>query len=650
MKVAKCEHCGAKFDVSKLASGVKIRCGRCKEIFTVPDLADSLTAPKAKPSAKAAAAADAPEKPAARPDRGTAVRARPDRGTSVVRNRPATEEDPPRKDTSVRNRPAAQGEGKGTSVRNRPAEPGESKGTSVRNRPAEPGESKGTSVRNRGTSRTGEEDSPSKAGRRSASGARAVADKKKNQMVLLASGGGLVLLLTIVFFVFSGRSPAGAGKSGSGDSASSPYERAKAKFDMNDPAAVAKFAIWCATNGLPDQRDEHLLEAYKLDAKNETVQAAISQVYHGRLAALPPDDAKGHWELVLFLDRFAMQKEGNQLADHILKKINKNHPETNQRFGRVLYEGKWEDKDMAEMAMARRDESSHIAGMTPRQREVYNTVESTKKNKGALGFEYLDMGSDDMPYLIFVQKSKQYAAESALSEFSEVLGHLYKLFYAQYSHKFDLTDLKEEVMVVWVYDSRETYMRESQAPPIARGHYNPADQQVQTFNESSQRYEVIFHEGVHQLIDRITTKKGGKSGNMFWFTEGIATYFETFKRDQNLDFVLGAVASGSWLPNIKAAIRSTPPLFVPLERFVSLVYAQAFTEFPPQLIGGLLYPEAWSLVHFFYNYDNGKYRSKFEDYFKAECMGLGGKEKFAEIFGDVKAIQTEWIGYVSALK
>jgi hypothetical protein len=67
--------------------------------------------------------------------------------------------------------------------------------------------------------------------------------------------------------------------------------------------------------------------------------------------------------------------------------------------------------------------------------------------------------------------------------------------------------------------------------------------------------------------------------------------------------------------------------------------------------GALCYSEAWSLLYFFYNYDKGKYASKFEQYFMEELNGHPGFESFKKIFGeDIDALEKEWSEYTKSLK
>lgn len=633
MNIVKCQHCGAKFDVTKMTPGTKIKCGRCKEVFTVP----------------APAVGDVSEFRTMAMPRPAELEEEADPAPAPVAKRPATKAPPSKSAASPK--PAARPATRANAQR-APAR-ASSAGARPASRPPATSAKTATAIRPKPASRAPKEEVPGRDARTSRSGARVATNQKNQKLIFAASAGALLIVAAIAWAFIPKDSPATGNQPDGGGTATDQvagYAGKKAKTDFKNAEAVMQLAHWCDLEGLLAERDENLQIAHDLSPTNANVNAKIDEVYAKKREVLKPDSQQ-YWDLVQWLDRMGRKDEADKVADLLVKKINKHHADANRRFGRVLYEGSWEDKDLVDDVVATRaaikSEEDLLASMSPRQKEVYKIVQRVKKEAGEVEFEYLDTGNDQKPYLLFVQKSKRYAAESCLSEFAEVLTHLYDLFYEQYGQRFDFADLKEEIMVVWVYEDARTYGARTGAPPFARGHYSPQNHEVATYNESSQRYEVIFHEGVHQMVHRLTMKKGGKDGNMFWFTEGLATYFETFKRDKNLKFILGEVASGSWLPNIKAAVRAKK--HVPLETFVSWVYGQAMAQ-PPEVIGGLLYPEAWAFMHFLYNFENAKYRAKFEEYFLKEIQGQGGPEAFTAIFGDIKAIEQEWVGYVTSLK
>ena len=148
---------------------------------------------------------------------------------------------------------------------------------------------------------------------------------------------------------------------------------------------------------------------------------------------------------------------------------------------------------------------------------------------------------------------------------------------------------------------------------------------------------------------------GAKHTNTHWLTEGIACYFEAFKRDAQYQIHLGSgKKADDYLGEIQSFARKSKHL--PFEMFIGQDYGtfmdrqEAMNPFERQQFVGKSYAQSWALVYFFRNHENGKYRDKFDEYFKAEMEGKGTVELFTKLFGDVKALEKEWLAYVNALK
>jgi hypothetical protein len=151
---------------------------------------------------------------------------------------------------------------------------------------------------------------------------------------------------------------------------------------------------------------------------------------------------------------------------------------------------------------------------------------------------------------------------------------------------------------------------------------------------------LLYHEGAHQLVDFVARKAGGGS-RPFWFEEGISTNFEALCAGETDAEPLSKVGSIHYLIGIKAAIRAKR--HKPFKDMLGMSYAEGQKSDADR---GNNYAQSWSMVYFLYNYDNGKYREKWKEYFKAETSGKGGPSAFETIFGDVDAIEKEWEQFI----
>ncbi|MBI3273070.1 MAG: DUF1570 domain-containing protein [Planctomycetes bacterium] len=686
MRLAQCQ-CGARFDVTAFPPGAQLRCAACRGIFVVPEDAffpspPPLPEPPPPPAPTPAAAVSPPAKspessffPAEAQTPRHDWQADPGGGGGKPAPHPPVRQtrwptqaplpagqgriDPPRARTGgtppVGARALAAGRGR----------PGGTPPVGTRG-VGGAGTPTGGSRRLGGTPPAGSRGVPpapeEPTGRRKGSGGhRAHGGRSSPPPALLLAGAGAVALALAAgawFLLSSTSSPdsKGAGNGSAVVAARTPAEEFAtrlARTDLKNFKQLNDLAYWCDLKGLVKERDDLYEKALVLDPK------AMAPVFKAALSAklqlLPVGEAGELWKLVEWCDQHKLADDAERLTDQVLK-LNKNHAQANTRVGNVLYEGKYEPKDMVAVLEERRktfkDEADMLARMSERERRVYKTKKSLVSEfvqDGAPEIEFLD----DKPYLLCLQKSKKYAADIRLSDFSEILHHLFGKFYAQYAEKFQLTSMAEEVVVVFVFEDDDAYVkyRESRGfPGRGAAHYELDNKRLMIPNDAAEPYETVFHEGTHQLVHFATLAKGKEAGNMFWFTEGIATYFEAFRRDPKQGFILGEVASSS-VGTLKSALRAKA--LIPLEVLTTQDYGEAkrtARQDPTGMLEGLYYAQSWLLTHYFYNADGGKYRAKFEEYFRKEINGEGGVEAFQAAFGDPKALEGRVLDYLQGLK
>jgi hypothetical protein len=66
---------------------------------------------------------------------------------------------------------------------------------------------------------------------------------------------------------------------------------------------------------------------------------------------------------------------------------------------------------------------------------------------------------------------------------------------------------------------------------------------------------------------------------------------------------------------------------------------------------GLKYAQAWSMIHFFYEFEKGKYQPLIEKYFELLRAGKTPRECYDAVFkGKDEALQKEWRDFTKGLK
>lgn len=630
MKQIICSSCSAKFDVSTQPAGKKFRCGRCKEILTVPAdepetaldaLDDADFGDQGGDFQEAPAAAAEHEAPAAEesaPEAASEPEPEPEPAARPVSRAPAPRAAAPR--------PAAPARGRG-------ARPGARKPAPV----AEEGEDAGEPL-------------PQKM--------------SPLPKILVA----IVLLGVIGGGGFFGWKMFSKGKDGTGDGVAAvgdEYARRLKKLEKSSAIDNLRLALWCKAKG-HDKYEFHLQEAGKLSPNDGQVKAGLAEQYWTRASEKPPSTAAELLEAAAAAQKAGMEGEKRRLA-RLATVAEPDNAAAWEMLGCVRYEpeggpAKWLTKVEAAKAKATDDErkaaQEKVASMTPREKRI-------AEMKQTLSFEFGPNFAcrDEKPFLFCMEKSEGFSADLVMDSYITELKAFYQRFFDRYGEKFKLGDLTEQVMLIWIFKSREAYFTYGQnigIPANAGGHWEPDKERLMIFHSTdatADPYGTIFHETTHMIVTFATKLRGKVSGQMFWFTEGLATYFEPFSRDKTNGRILQEVntVNGGRLPGISQWVKMSR--HVKLKELFSWRY-QDFAQMNAQHIakrdpnwGALCYAQAWSVLYFFYNYENGKYASKFEEYFQEELGGTPGFDTFKRIFGnDIDALEKEWLEFTKSLK
>lgn len=148
----------------------------------------------------------------------------------------------------------------------------------------------------------------------------------------------------------------------------------------------------------------------------------------------------------------------------------------------------------------------------------------------------------------------------------------------------------------------------------------------------------LYHEAVHQFMTLLTNRTPP-----YWYNEGIAEYMGSIK-----------IRDGKVLEKALPLPDRLPYAQLAIEVKADLAFDKIMNETPGEFYSGNVgfkYAQAWSMIHFFYEYEKGKYRSLIEDYFEMLRAGKTPRACFDAIF-KVKQedLQKEWRTFTMSLK
>lgn len=505
------------------------------------------------------------------------------------------------------------------------------------------------------------ESTPQKRHRLSARTTGTVAAKDKKKTVIIAAAVIVVAAIGAGALFFGGRrSPQGdqPGPASTHQPPLSPEEReirdARARAAGNVDALFETVIPILEKHGRHEEVEQELLTILQARPEHPQATAKVLEMYFTRRKAIAAGDIAGKIALAKWCEKMRLMNEKRRELLEILLLYDAANEDARRMLGFVKVGTQWEDATYSTKLKAIEEQRARLRAktetLTKRQKTVRDVVTIFQGRFGRDKFEYLDAP----PYLLFAEKSPSRSAKIALEEYVEVTRHLFDLLMGTYDKLCDLKGLEEEVMPVYIFEDRARYVQLTGAPFYAGGHFEPHTGYVFIPYDFDTRYQVIFHECTHQFVQFATQFKGKKQSNQWWFTEGIATYFETFRRKPDGGFELGIIGDDNRYfdgpSGAKKIVRAGT--YEKFERFFNMDYAAALRRALKK--GGdymmRIYSQSWSLVYFFYHYDNGKYRSSFEEYTRREINGQGGFEAAKEVFGDIEALEKEWKEFITELR
>ncbi len=272
------------------------------------------------------------------------------------------------------------------------------------------------------------------------------------------------------------------------------------------------------------------------------------------------------------------------------------------------------------------------------------------------------------PYLLAVEYSERYIGTDLIVDYGKRLEALYAAFRRELGDGLEFTDVDEALPVV-VLDSRESFDRyceraeKKKMSPKIKGMYEYTRRRIVIYHGSDTPYVVLFHEGVHQLVDyyaRLTTG-GDSAAGAYWFQEGLATFFEGFRYDAAGGIDIDPGVNRRRLPIVKQAVLQSRGDFIPIGVLLGLTVDDFWDWFekgrgePDETArkAQLYYAESWAFVYFL-RQKGGAYRKTFDEYVLAEIGGKGGKEVFAGLLKanldmELSHLEQEFVDYIRTL-
>jgi hypothetical protein len=274
------------------------------------------------------------------------------------------------------------------------------------------------------------------------------------------------------------------------------------------------------------------------------------------------------------------------------------------------------------------------------------------------------------PYLVAVEPSERYVARDLTVPYAERLDALHTAFRREFGSPLGFPEVSE-ILPVIVLNSRESFDRYCERrdrkvlSSAIKGIYEYGRQRVVLYHDLGIPTEVLFHEGAHQLVHHHTlrgTKDLRRTVSTYWFQEGTGTYFEGFQRRPTGEITIDVSVNHGRLATLKQTLNQNGMAdFIPLSVLVGMTvedfwswYERQSNEGQPLRKAQLYYAESWAFVHFL-RQKGGNHRRVFDEYFRAETSGRGGKEVFEGLVRDhlrkdLSELEKEFVEYILSLR
>ncbi len=221
-------------------------------------------------------------------------------------------------------------------------------------------------------------------------------------------------------------------------------------------------------------------------------------------------------------------------------------------------------------------------------------------------------------------------------------------------------------LVVWIFSDKNSWMEyhnkvkgEGISPGVG-GYFHPKTGWIYLYDEETDGrvFEInkTVHEGVHQLehwFNRQRTKWRHPKFAQDWIGEGLAEYIGSVKINKARDVQFHGinVPRIKGMKQVQSAVKEKfkkdMPIF-PLHQLIQFTtYHQVDMwggrnwQLPPGFVRGMFYQQGWAFVHFLHEFENGKYREKFNTFFDNYMLRPEGPTEGARCFRQAFGVQYE---------
>ena len=276
------------------------------------------------------------------------------------------------------------------------------------------------------------------------------------------------------------------------------------------------------------------------------------------------------------------------------------------------------------------------------------------------------------PYLIALERSDRFIPKELVEEYARRMETIHLAFRREIGDPLGLPPVHEPVLKVVILNSRESFDRycekrdKKRMAPAIKGLYEYREKRILTYHDLSAPYEVLLHEGAHQLVHYYTLREteGRKVPSSYWFQEGLGTYFEGFRRRVDGEIVLDPGANSQRLPTLKQILLQQDRRdFIPLTMLVGMTVDEFWDWFERGMMtepaevtrkAQLYYAESWAFAHFL-RQAGGNHRKVFDAYFRREIAGTGSKAVFEEMVRnelgvDLLQLEDQFVKYIQGLR
>jgi hypothetical protein len=275
------------------------------------------------------------------------------------------------------------------------------------------------------------------------------------------------------------------------------------------------------------------------------------------------------------------------------------------------------------------------------------------------------------PYLIALELSDRMHATSLFEDYGRRLETLYTSFRREFADELRLPPV-EPVLPVIIFSSRESFEQyfegkeKRRIAPSIKGVFEYEKRRIVIYHDPSVPFEVLYHEGAHQLVNYYTTLRetaARPAPRYYWFQEGLGTYFEGL-RGMGPEIKIDPGVNHGRLPTLKQTlVQNGRKDFIPLAVLVGMTVDEFWQWFekgqatdPDETTrkAQLYYAESWAFVHFL-RQSGGNAQRLLNEYFLRELSARGGKQVFEDLLRDhlsmeLSQLEEKFVDYILGLR